>query len=255
MARWVKDLVTIVPLLAGFDGRDPAAIDAPVADFSPTDLRELRMAFYVDNGIALADADVSRVLYAAAGSLASEVMRVEEDQPGCLEQAYDLEMKLLGADGGVSLWRYLAQLGSTSVHPLLKSWLEKLEYYRVDLEGFQNYWAQLDRYRVEMVGFLRNYDVILCPVYTQAALPHGTYALEENFRGFSHTMAYNLSGWPAAVVRCGETASGLPIGVQVVARPWREDVALAVASRLEQIFGGWQAPELFKGASVAAIGA
>jgi amidase len=55
-------------------------------------------------------------------------------------------------------------------------------------------------------------------------------------------MAYNVAGWPAAVVRCGVGPSGLPIGVQIVAAPWREDIALAVALRLESEFGGWKAP-------------
>jgi amidase len=53
-------------------------------------------------------------------------------------------------------------------------------------------------------------------------------------------MAYNLAGLPGAVVRCGETPAGLPLAVQVVARAWREDIALAVAERLERAFGGWK---------------
>jgi amidase len=57
-------------------------------------------------------------------------------------------------------------------------------------------------------------------------------------------MAYNLTGWPAAAVRCGESANGLPIAVQVVARPFREDIALGVAKRLEEALGGWKAPAL-----------
>src|SRR5260370_28605783 len=91
--------------------------------------------------------------------------------------------------------------------------------------------------------FLERYDVLVCPVYIQAALPHGASTQEENFRGFSHTMAYNVAGWPAAVVRCGASASGLPIGVQIVAAPWREDIALAVGARVERAFrGGEGAP-------------
>jgi amidase len=168
---------------------------------------------------------------------------VDEARPDCLANAYDLEMKIIGADGGDSLWQYLAGLGSTQVHPLLRSWLEKLEAYRVDLAGFQRYWTEWDAYRTEMSAFFRNYDVILCPVYTKPALLHGTSTVDENFRGFSHTMAYNVTGWPAAVVRCDEyceeSTSGLPIGVQVVAHPFREDIALAVASRLEEMCGGW----------------
>jgi amidase len=46
------------------------------------------------------------------------------------------------------------------------------------------------------------------------------------------------------VVRCGTSPEGLPIGVQIAAQPWREDVALAVARHLESVFGGWQAPPL-----------
>ena len=60
----------------------------------------------------------------------------------------------------------------------------------------------------------------------------------------SYTNAYNLTGWPAAVVRGGTSPEGLPIGVQIVARPWREDVALAVAQQLETALGGWQPPAL-----------
>ena len=60
----------------------------------------------------------------------------------------------------------------------------------------------------------------------------------------SHTYAYNLVGWPGAVVRVGSAQEGLPIGVQIVARPWREDVALAVTQHIETVFGGWQQPAL-----------
>jgi amidase len=61
---------------------------------------------------------------------------------------------------------------------------------------------------------------------------------------FSYTMTHNLTGWPAAVVRGGTASSGLPIGVQIAARPWREDVALAVAACLEDELGPWQPPGL-----------
>jgi len=46
-----------------------------------------------------------------------------------------------------------------------------------------------------------------------------------------------MTGWPAVVVRGGSTAEGLPVGVQVVAPPWREDVALALAAAIEATAG------------------
>lgn len=240
MARRVEDLSIAMALLAGPDGRDRTVVDIPFTDPSNVELQGLRIAVYTDNGFTAADTEVSDVVFKAARYLAREGLRVDEARPDCLIDAYDLEMKILGADGGDSLWQYLADLGSTNVHPLLRSWLEKLEPYRVDLAGFQRYWSEWDAYRTGMCAFFQNYDVILCPVYTQPALLHSTSTMDENFRGFSYTMAYNVTGWPAAVVRCGESTSGLPIGVQIVAHPFREDIAIAVASRLEDMFGGWK---------------
>jgi amidase len=71
---------------------------------------------------------------------------------------------------------------------------------------------------------------------------HGTSFEEQNRRGFGYTQMYNLTGWPSATVRVGTSPEGLPLNVQVAARPWREDVALAMARHLEQTFGGWKKP-------------
>jgi amidase len=243
MARRVEDLVTVMPLLAAPDEYDPTAVGMPAPDPAAVSLRGLRAAFYTDNGLAAAQPEVAEVVRAAARSLAADTACMDEARPACLAAAYDLEMKLLGPDGGDSVRRYLADLGSTRVHPLLTGWLDKLEPYRTDLAGLEGYWAEWDAYRAEMFAFLRRYDVLLAPAYTQPALVHGASMRDENFRGFSHTMAYNVAGWPAAVVRCGESAEGLPIAVQVAAGPWREDRVLAVAWALERNFGGWKAPE------------
>ena len=74
------------------------------------------------------------------------------------------------------------------------------------------------------------------------ALPHGTTFEEQNRRGLGYAQMYNLTGWPTATVRVGTSPEGLPLGVQVAARPWREDVALALVQHLERTFGGWKMP-------------
>jgi amidase len=243
MARRVEDLITAMPLLAAPDEYDPTAVGMPAPDPAAVSLRGLRAAFYTDNGLAAAQPEVAEVVRAAARSLAADTACMDEARPACLAAAYDLEMKLLGPDGGDSVRQYLADLGSARVHPLLTGWLDKLEPYRTDLAGLEGYWAEWVAYRAEMFAFLRRYDVILAPAYTQPALVHGASIRDENFRGFSYTMAYNVAGWPAAVAPCGESAEGLPIAVQVAAGPWREDRVLAVAWALERSFGGWKAPK------------
>ena len=234
MARRVEDLQAMMPILLGPDGEDHTVIHMP---YGQEPLDNLRIACFTDNGFAEPDAETRAVVERAGKALGA----VEKRPPGA-ELAHELEMKFLGADGGDGVKEFLRSIGSNRTHPLLDGWLEKLEAYRTDVNGFAAYFALIDQFRARLHAFLSTVDVILSPVSTSAALPHGTSIEEKNFRGFSYTMMHNLTGWPAAVVRCGETSTGLPIGVQIAAGPWRENIVLGVARRLEDIFGGWRAP-------------
>jgi amidase len=240
MARYVEDLVDAMRILNGPDGVDFTVPDVPFREPAEVNLGGLRVAFYTDNGFAAADEEVSAVVRAAAATIGPAVRSMTETRPACVANAYDLEMKFIGPDGGDSLRAALRELGSKEAHPLLTGWLDKLETHRTDLAGLSRYWSELDAYRAEMMRFLRDYDAVVCPAYIHPALPHGESIRDENFRGFSHTMAFNVAGWPAAVVRCGESRTGLPIAVQVAAGPWREDIALRVALALEEAMGGWR---------------
>jgi amidase len=92
-----------------------------------------------------------------------------------------------------------------------------------------------------MLAFMDGHDLILCPVFPGPAPGHGTTIAPGQTDPTSHTTPHSLTGWPAATVRCGTSPEGLPIGVQLVAAPWREDVALAGALALERDLGGWRA--------------
>ena len=70
-------------------------------------------------------------------------------------------------------------------------------------------------------------------------LPSFASILEENFRGFSYTMAWSVAGAPAATVRCA-SHEGLPVNVQIVAKPWNDMLALEISRAIEERFGGWQ---------------
>jgi amidase len=252
MARHIEDLVLTMDLLAGPDGVDPSVSDVAFTPLDDRKLAGLRIAFHANNGVCAASEEVAAVVRSAVSVLAVDVASAEEARPSCISDAYRLEMKLLGADGGDSLRQYLTAIGSSRQHPLLTGWLDKLKAYRTDLAGLQRYWPEWDGYRSQMAAFLRRYDAIVCPVYPQPALPHDASTQDENFRGFSYTMAYNLAGLPAVVVRCGDSSLGLPIAVQVVAAPWREDIALVIAARLEQAFGGWKIPPMVSRQAISA---
>ena len=233
MARRVEDLWTMMPILLGLDGRDRTVVPMPYGDPEQVPLHELRIAYFTDNGIAPADADTKAVVEAAAKALASQVRAVEHCRPPGIEASYELEMKMIGPDGGDGLREYAKSIGSARTHPLLEGWLCKLERYRTDLDGFAEYWKELDKFRNGMYRFGQRYDAILSPVASQPAVHHGKSIDDDVFPGFSYTMTHNLTGWPAAVVRCGTSKDGLPIGVQIAANPWREDITLALARVLE----------------------
>ena len=216
MARRVEDLDAMMRVLSGPDGEDRTVV--PTAYRNPAEI------------------DVDRL----------HILRWEEIDDPLLShrRAYEIEMKILGADGGDSLREYLRGIGSAETHPLLERWLSKLEPYRTDARGFARYWEELDDFRNRMFALLRNHDALLSPVCEHAALPHGESVRDDIFPGFGYTMVHNLTGWPAAVVRQGASPEGLPVGVQVAAAPWREDIVLALARRIEGESEGWIAPEL-----------
>jgi fatty acid amide hydrolase len=127
-----------------------------------------------------------------------------------------------------------------------------------------DYWRTIDernRYRTAFLAAMeaKQFDAILSPVCALPALIHGSsnYLVQDA----TYTIPYNLLGMPAGVVsvtrvRPGEeshrppstqlseqTASkveqgsvGLPVGVQVAARHWREDIVLAVMAAIEEHF-------------------
>jgi amidase len=103
-----------------------------------------------------------------------------------------------------------------------------------------------DLFKSRMLNFLERYDAILCAVDPDPALPHGFAAHKDfpNERITGYTKPYSMAGWPSVVVRAGSSAEGLPIGVQIVSGPWREDMALAVAQCLETDLEGWQPPSI-----------
>jgi amidase len=237
MARRVEDLCSMMAILSGPDGHDHTVVPTPMGDPLSIDVGGLRIAWFADNGIAAPTRET-----AALARCAAEALDAEECRPPGIEESFDLEMKLIGPDGGDGLRAYLREIGSVETHRLLDGWIRKLEAYRTGVDGFAKYWDSLYSFRAAMFGFGQNYDAVLSPVCATPAVKHGTSIEDATFRGFSYTMTYNVTGWPAAVVRCGESPQGLPIDLQVAARPWREDVALAVALRLEEIFGGWKKP-------------
>ena len=244
MARYVEDLILTLPILSGVDWRDPATIPMPLEDPSKVELKSLKVAFYTDNGIVTPTYEIIGAVRTAVHALADAGAIVEEARPVGIEQSYELFRDLFAADGGAGVQRLLQMAGTSEIHPFVQQFGEILRPHALTTAEFGGLLVRWDMFRSTLLSFIEKYDVIICPVCATPAWRHSSTITEEQFVAGSYSMTYNLTGWPGAAVRGGTSPEGLPIGVQVVARPWREDVALAVAQQLETVLGGWQRPNL-----------
>ena len=244
LARFVEDLELALPLLAGPDGRDSSVESRPLREANSVVLNELRVAFYTDNGLHPPTPETRAAVTEAVRALSTACADVAEAQPRELTPAYVLPWKILGADGGAGLRELLAAIGCDRVHPYLETLLERLRLAPLSAAELGEAVSQLEDARAAMSTFWDSYEVLICPVCAFPAPPHGQAVGEEAMLGFSYTVPYNVTGWPVVAVRAGESADGLPIGLQVISPPWREDIALAVAGFIEKTFGGWKPPPL-----------
>ncbi|MDH3375868.1 MAG: amidase [Gammaproteobacteria bacterium] len=242
IARYVEDLALALPLICEMDWRDPSVVPMPLYDPADVNLDELHLAMYTDNGVIKPCVDVVDTVRSVATSLVGDGSRITETTPSCIPQAAELFEQLLRAARGGNAMRLLERYGTTNPGPNLECLIkgELAEPKTVDPVLMES----IDEVKSQALQFMRNYDAIICPASHDIARPHGA-SLQDDFLTWSHITVYNLFGWPAAVVRAGTSQHGnLPVGVQVVAAPWREDIALAVAARIEKLMGGYQKPDI-----------
>jgi amidase len=236
LARRVDDLALALSIIAGPDGVDPHVVPAPLGDHRTVVVRNLRVAHFTSLGAlrptpetVSAVAGALRVLEKAGCSLR------EIEIPGA-DEIYSMYTGLLWSDGGAGIARILARCGTTE-SPLFDRIKQAVAEPSGDVTARFEQW---DRWRSAMLRAFGGADVILCPVYVGPAPAHGTFSRPSA----AYTQLFDLTGWPATVIRAGTSPEGLPIGVQCVAHPWREDVSLAVARHLEASLGPFNAPSI-----------
>jgi len=237
IARFVEDLIFILPIICGPDPRDVTVEDKPLGDPASVDLKSLRVAFHTNNGVTTPAAEIVQTVRASATSLSTSVAAVDEKVPPGLRDGPALALKMFEVAGRDFFSNLLDAAGT----PLNEA-SSNLQYFANELPVLTaiqqaDALAQRDAFKQGLLTFMQDYDVILCPVNSQIAPLHSqAVALDDP----SYTEPYNLAGLPAAVIRAGISSQGLPIGVQIVGRPWAEHVVLAVAQFLETALGGWQ---------------
>jgi amidase len=238
MARYIEDLDLILPIIQGVDWRDPFVVPMPLSSFRTVDVAKLRVSFHRDNGMATPSEEVQRAVHAAASAVAAAGASVEEIRPKGIEEFAALWADPGRSNGGAGRARLLRASGTPETRPRVAASL-------VSSAQVDDFLSRENAYRGRMLSFMESYDVMICPIFHKVPQPHGWSHLPESMQNdFTYSAIFNILGWPAAVVRMSTSSSGLPIGVQIVARPWRDDVALAAAAVIENKLGGWKPPAM-----------
>jgi len=243
MARTIGDVQVMFKTLSGQDEADPASPPIQLRTPSLDELRTYRIGFFEDDGLTPVTPETRAAVNAAADALRSAGFRVEPFLPRTLEQLRKL------------WWTFFVQCGAMFYEPEYRGRRDKLSpIFREFLQIAEdtgpltstellNAWAEMDLLRSKTLEEMRNFPVLLCPVAGIPAWKHGerTWAVDgktvEYLDSVRYTQWFNTLGAPAAVIPVGCSPEGLPIGVQIVARPFEDEVALGIASIVDASFG------------------
>ena len=247
IGRYVEDINLFLPVICGPDHTDSTTVAVSLELDRVVPISEMRIAYFMDNGIVSPRGDISDVIQKCVDELAICGANVVLDRPPVIDQSHEIFWQLMSSDGGLGARDLLKDWGTQNMHYFTSCSLESQSGKAIDTKNMGVLTNRWDVYRDNMNKFVQQYDAIVCPISTQPANIHGdTYANQE-YPGFaemfSYLMAYNLLGWPCGTVRAGSSQEGLPVGVQVVGKPWQEDVVLTILSHLESS-GGWEKPIL-----------
>jgi amidase len=243
MARTIEDVTLLFEALSGQDVCDP--LSAPVLLRRPklAELRERTVGYFEDDGLVPVTAETRQAIQDSVRVLKGAGFRVEPFRPRTLELLRRL------------WWKFFVRCGAMFYQPTIRGkenrlspiFREFLSIAAVDgpLDGVEllDAWAELDLLRSRTLQEMASYPILLCPVASIPAFRHGErkWIVEGREVGYldavRHTQWFNVLAAPAAVVPVGQSAEGLPIGVQIVARPYEDEVALAVAAVLDEAFG------------------
>jgi len=248
MARTVADLKILFEVMQGPDAGDTCAAPVPLRWPGEDETRRLKIGYFEDDGRTPVTPETRVAVCAAAEALRGAGFQVEHFQPDGLEEARQLWRKYFVVAGGMIL-RPMFKGRESDLSPILKEFLEwSAAKTALTAETLLDAWIQRDTLRAKFLTQMQRYPILLCPAAAIPAFRHGerSWKVEgktvEYLDAWSYTEFFNLLGNPAAVFPVGQSSEGLPIGVQIVGRPWEEEQVLTVAAALEKQCGAWRIP-------------
>jgi amidase len=244
MARNVEDLALLLDAMSGEHPADPLSLPLLPTSFlsaARSGKRPKRVAYSPDLGITPVDPEVAAITRKAASRFAEAGAIVEEAHPD-LREAHECFHVLRAFDFAISK----AALLRSRRDQLKPEVIWNIEQgLKLTVEQLERAEAQRVAMTARTLEFFQTYDLLLSPATIVAPFPiENRYVAECAGKKFDNYVewlgivyAITLVCCPALSLPCGFTASGLPVGLQVVATPRGEAQLLAGARVLEEILG------------------
>jgi len=247
MARTILDVRIMFEVMAGYDDGDPCS--APV-EIQETETSGLSIGVFEDDGRTPVTAETRLAVKTAASLLSKCGFHVECFRPDGIEEARQIWEDFFVTAGGMILDPMFCDRDS-DLSPILREFLGWARARGGHTgESLLAAWLGRDSTREKILLQMRKYPILLCPTAAIPAFRHGEREWQIEGRtvkyldAWSYCEWFNVLGFPAAVVPIAHSAEGLPIGVQIVGRPWQEESVLSVAAKLEEQRGKWELPML-----------
>jgi len=236
LGRTVRDVALLLSVLAGYDARDPASVREAPPDLLGAcegDPRALRIAWSPTFGYAPVQREVRAIAQRAAGAFAAMGCAVEEIDAPFGDDPADLWTAEFYAGIGARLGAVL-RTDRAALDPDVAAVVERA--LAMPIDAYHRAVAGRYALRERVRQFFDRYDLLLSPTLPVAGVAAGI-AIPPGFEDRNivtwvcYTYPFNLTGQPAASIPAGFTAGGLPVGLQIVARAYREaDIFTAAAA-------------------------
>jgi Asp-tRNA(Asn)/Glu-tRNA(Gln) amidotransferase A subunit family amidase len=250
MARTVGDLRILFEAMVGPDSFDALTAPVPFWQTPANSNGGIRIGIIESDEFTKVSPQTNLAVGKAAQLLSDKGFVLEPFRLANISRMLELWWFFFGSViGEIILAQVAGKEGQLS--PIL---LEYLEISRRDspisMQEFVGNCAARDLERGRVLKAMADVPVLLSPVSTRPAFRHGEghWRPDDGYREMMQQSQWlNLTGMPGVSLPICNSDEGLPIGVQLIGRPFEEELLLAVAERLEEARGPWKAPSLSQG--------
>jgi Asp-tRNA(Asn)/Glu-tRNA(Gln) amidotransferase A subunit family amidase len=255
MARTIADLRVLFEALRGPDAGDALTIPVRAFDDTSWHCKNIRIGILEGSGLGAITPETQLAVRRAAQLLAYRGFILEPFRLNNLQRVLDLWWFFFGTVIS-ELFQEEIRGREDLLSPVFRDYLQAARcspepstppLTPMTMTRFVEMCTARDRERAHILDTMSDTPILLSPVCAAPAFRHG----EGNWKprtGYRNTMRHsqwlNLAGFPGVSIPMGQSPEGLPIGVQLIGRPFEDEFVLAVAEQLEAARGAWQPPPL-----------